>query len=337
MINIRINTLKVKNGDSFLISSDDYRTNILVDGGPRSAKNEVESMINNLIKRQLSLDYICVTHVDNDHICGIIELLKVFIKKPIMIKKLKLKGIFYNNFDENENIKINNCEISFKNGNELSKLIKEVNIKLVEMEYKEIKIIKLKANDSFICGSLELNILTPLENEINILKETWEKKNRNISIYRENYGIDIEDIIFKADKKYTVINSSSISFLISDRKSIALFSGDASPVSMTKSLLELGYNSGNKLKLDLLKLAHHGAKNSITEEFLEIIECSKYLISTNGCRFNHPSKETLAKIILHFERKKLNFYFNYERRIFTENDLKNYDIEEFIINKEINI
>lgn len=334
---MNIKVLKVKHGDSFLLSTNDYKFNMLIDGGPRSSKTEVIKVVEDLIKKGLTLDSICISHIDDDHIAGIIELFKIFIKDIDLIKKLNLKTIIYNKFERYEEKYIEDKNISFKQGDELSSLIKSINIELVRQGESALAIKKAIAGADFEFENLKFDVLTPLNEELEIFGENWGKRSKNISGINENYAFNIEDIEFSDNKNYTIINSSSISFLVSDGKGKVLFGGDASPVSILKSLKKLGYSENKKISLDIFKLPHHGAKNSINQEFFNIVKCSKYIISTNGCKFNHPSKEIIAKIVKENIEKEITFYFNYDRKIFTEDDLKKYKIKENLIKGDIKI
>jgi len=67
---IKFNFFQAGHGDSILISTEN--TNILIDGGVyETYEEEIEEEINHIDK----LDLVVLTHIDNDHICGLIEML----------------------------------------------------------------------------------------------------------------------------------------------------------------------------------------------------------------------------------------------------------------------
>ena len=51
-----------------------------------------------------------------------------------------------------------------------------------------------------------------------------------------------------------------------------------------------------KIKLDLFKLAHHGSRGNITAEVLGLIDCDRFLVSTDGSKFNHPDADAIQLI-----------------------------------------
>ena len=62
-----------------------------------------------------------------------------------------------------------------------------------------------------------------------------------------------------------------------------LFTGDSGGDLILEGLETAGLLDKNKrIKLDLLKVQHHGSNHSITEDFLKQVRADKYVISGNG-------------------------------------------------------
>jgi hypothetical protein len=51
-----------------------------------------------------------------------------------------------------------------------------------------------------------------------------------------------------------------------------------------------------RLRLDAVKLPHHGSMGNVSEAWLQWIDCADWLISTNGAIFDHPDVAT-ARLI----------------------------------------
>ncbi len=103
---------------------------------------------------------------------------------------------------------------------------------------------------------------------------------------------------FMCDDK--MANNASIAFLLIYEGHYMLFSGDASPGQMVEAgrnyLRRMGRDE-NDMKLDLIKLPHHGSSHNLNHEFLQFFRTKRYLISTSGHeRYKHPGKEALAEI-----------------------------------------
>ncbi len=111
----------------------------------------------------------------------------------------------------------------------------------------------------------------------------------------------------------SVANHSSIALLFEYAGRRLLLAGDAYPSVLVEGLREMGYSARCPLKLDAFKLAHHGSRANTSGELLDLVDCSRYLISTSGARFNHPDKECLARVIWTNRcNPNTTLYFNYE-------------------------
>ena len=70
------------------------------------------------------------------------------------------------------------------------------------------------------------------------------------------------------------------------------------------------------MHVDAVKVSHHGSKNNITQEFLELVDAEHWLFSSNGDQHSHPDKEAVEAVI-QGARRTPTLWFNY-RTSFTE-------------------
>ena len=83
-----------ENGDAFLICSSD--TNILIDGGyAKTFDKHIKQDLDNLASKGNILDLVIVTHIDADHIGGIIRLL-LLNESKILSKVISIKKVWHN-------------------------------------------------------------------------------------------------------------------------------------------------------------------------------------------------------------------------------------------------
>jgi hypothetical protein len=94
------------------------------------------------------------------------------------------------------------------------------------------------------------------------------------------------------------------------------FLGDAHPSVVIEALNKLGYSKEKKLKLDYVKLSHHGSALNFSPDLLDFFDCESYVISTDGSKHNLPNKKTLASIAKSRKKSGTNFYFNYRNKVF---------------------
>jgi hypothetical protein len=106
-------------------------------------------------------------------------------------------------------------------------------------------------------------------------------------------------------------NGSSISFLAEFDDKAVLFAADAHAPQLAGSVRRLLEARGiERLPLDALKMAHHGSARNNSYELLELLDCPRYLLSTNGSTHHHPDPETLARVLTLYEN--VEFFFNYK-------------------------
>ena len=115
----------------------------------------------------------------------------------------------------------------------------------------------------------------------------------------------------KADAE--VANAASIAFILRCDGLSALMLGDCYPHNVVAYLRKKGYSEANPLAVDFVKVAHHGSRHNTSNELLDLVKCNRYIISTNGDKFGHPDRESLAHILCHPTRdrnEKVHLYFN---------------------------
>jgi hypothetical protein len=131
----------------------------------------------------------------------------------------------------------------------------------------------------------------------------------------ESFGaIDVERA---ADEKFdpdpSLTNATSIGSYFEYDGIRIVFTGDADNARLIKSLRTRADADGSRLRLDALKVAHHGSRRNISTEFLSLIDCRRYLISTNGVRHGHPNETAMARILKYGGTDK-EIAFNYRTR-----------------------
>jgi beta-lactamase superfamily II metal-dependent hydrolase len=331
--NTEFTILKAYNGDCILIKTftstfDEFV--ILIDGGTAttfdfSLKRELEKIE--------KIDLLILTHIDSDHIGGLIKMFGNSIINRILIDEIWINHPEFINVNSNE-------LISFGQANNLKNLILE--------KKPNIRIRSISTNDKDIhIDSLIFTILSPTEEILNLLSSKWEYSINTSNNQNEDISLTIEDDSYNTNLKELslkefnpnstvendIINASSISFLLTCPDKSILLLADSRPEIIESELEELGFIKTNKINCDYLKISHHASKNNTSGTLLERINCLNYIISTNGgsSRNKHPSRETIARIIYNEERN-----FNNKISIFTNypiSDIKS-KIGEFIKEEE---
>ncbi len=118
-------------------------------------------------------------------------------------------------------------------------------------------------------------------------------------------------------KDYFNNNDNSLVLKVFVDNQSYLFTGDISH-KREKELL----NYGNKIESDYLHVAHHGAKDSTSIEFLKAVNPKVAIISSGLNNYNHPHPETVQRLI---NQKTLVLYTKDRQTII----IKKYNLSSF--------
>src|SRR6185312_15243803 len=139
--------------------------------------------------------------------------------------------------------------------------------------------------------------------------------------YREFLGrtpTTSTDVDKLADAKFVADdgkrNGSSIAFLAEFEGKSALLAADAHAPVLVQSVRKLlKERKMEKLRIDALKVPHHGSAKNLNNDLLKLLDCPRYLISTDGTRHHHPDHEAIARVIKYGKNGEngSTLYFNY--------------------------
>lgn len=330
----RIEMLPAGHGDSILIEygKENETKKILIDAGPWYAFDNLLTRFKALADEKASIELFVVTHVDCDHIDGAITILK-----PDQTK-LKVEQVWFNSYKHLSD------ELGAPEGDILSALIGEKNTPWnTPFGGKAAALVdNTKLREKTLDGGLRLTLLSPTRTELEKLKPDWDKacKQAHIAPGSEVDALERLKEDEEKAKKYitppdllgdenpnldqllqkpysphiTSVNQSSIAFLAEydDEHKSCLFGGDASPVVISSSIATLlKQRKIDKLKLDAIKVSHHGSRENTSPKMQKMLECKRFLISTNGKIFHHPHQEAIARII-ELNGPKTQLFFNYK-------------------------
>ncbi|OTU21086.1 hypothetical protein CAT62_08120 [Acinetobacter pittii] len=177
---------KAGNGDCISISTDtEY---ILIDGGTAQSYDTWKSKI---IETTNTIDTLIITHIDNDHVNGIIKLLEdpqcpkvkevLYNGAEQLLGKLDLTSRPDRQVDSKlnaiiaENLEINNTDkIGYSEGSSLSFALNQKSV-ICNTIVNNGAIFREKISEIKI-GNTNFSIIGPTEEDLLILKRNWDKK-----------------------------------------------------------------------------------------------------------------------------------------------------------------
>lgn len=318
---MKIEFLKAGTGDCIVINHNSK--NILIDGG-----NESTYLISKYYEikvREERIDFLIVTHHDDDHIKGILDLFKeielrgespiidnVIFNSPRKILN-KIDGVLDSNY------------LSYRQAHELEQYLHNHTKIKWETSLNTINI-ENKLNELFSDPNLAFRIFSPNEET---LKNYANNKGAYLtSDHRCDWDTPISTLIKSIDDKSqdkSFSNRTSIVLLLTHGENNYLFTADVTPVRLNQIIDELK-GENDTINFELIKLPHHASYRSLNTQILKKINCRNYVISTNSKKHFLPNKRALVKI--HNNRKSneiINFFFNYGEVI---NNLKIHKNEE---------
>ncbi|MFF3837599.1 ComEC/Rec2 family competence protein [Streptomyces sp. NPDC001930] len=312
---IRLSMLPAEDGDCLLLEygNDDFVRRILVDGGRRGTYARIKPLLAGLDGR---IDVLVVTHVDQDHILGVLALLGD-PERPV-----EFGDVWFNGFDH-----LHDREVFGAVDGEL--LTTELmNQQLPWNAAFAGRSIEVDHPPTWFDDGSTMEVLAPDRRLLESLIGTWRTKCEEAGLIPgvdpterqpeagiERFGaIDVDALAaapFKRDGSPT--NPTSIGLLFEFEDTRIILTGDADDPRLVASLRPRAEEENGRLRIDALKVAHHGSAKNLSNNLLGLLDCRRYLISTNGKIHGHPDDIAIARILKHGGATK-DLFFNYRER-----------------------
>jgi ribonuclease BN (tRNA processing enzyme) len=319
---MKLHVVQAEYGDCLLLTSENNKstTAVLIDGGPyQTFEKHLKPTLQKLLKNS-KLDLVVLSHIDNDHIIGLVDLFREIKderqkggKELVKITKLWNNSFndllqidedpntfFKNSFlsvnfgSEDEKKKMENTVASiimtgFQQASDLSSLAKSLRVP-VNPEFDKL-ILADHAPKTIKLNDITFHILGPSEKNLEKLRKDWREWSNKNKLGRE-FVCDVLQILDKS-----VTNLSSIMLLVESNNKKILFTGDGSSDDVIDTLSNYSMlDNKGKFHVDILKVPHHGSDRNVTPDFFGKITAEYYVISANG-RDDNPSFDTLKWII----------------------------------------
>ena len=354
MASLTVEMLQAERGDSILIEygADDTPTNrILIDGGPvngghyRLLRERIQAVPTRDDGRRF-IDLLIISHVDADHIEGIVYLLQDEELRCLF------GDIWFNGWkhlaDIDEQTRLD--RLGGKHGEFLGALLERqgrpwnqlvgggpvfipgvdgIDSDGIDDDLEDLDTIgPLPVVD--IAGGMKLTVVSPTVSKLQKLAAEWQAE-----VKAANFEPGDSDAAYEALKEMwwsrltlgsdkiaaspdrSAANGASIAVLAEFHGRSILLAADAHDDVLTASLRRLRAERGvdGPLHIDALKLSHHGSKQNTTDQLLDEVRADHYLISTSGDRFHHPNALAIRRIVDRHAQDghDLALLFNYEQ------------------------
>lgn len=318
-----------KKGDALILYYGpwEHPNLMVIDGGPRGVYNKylrprLEQLREEFeigLDEPISLDLVMVSHVDDDHVAGVIDLFEEMeeAKADNQPPPYKVETLWHNSFDDilgNEGDEIvsrmaataastGDADLlplpkmtresravvaSTRQGRELRNLAKKLKVELNKPF--EGLVMAPAAEDTEFDHGLTFTVIGPDKARVEEYQKKWDKDLKKI-LEKE---ADSAHATAFADK--SPFNLASICVLAKMQGRSMLLTGDARGDFVIEGLEQAALLKKNKpLHVDILKVPHHGSDRNVEERFFERITADHYVISGDG-EHGNPERATLDMI-----------------------------------------
>ncbi len=344
-----LDVIRARKGDCLMLH---YGTKqkprlMLIDGGPSSVFGpQLKPRIDQIRAARaledldsLPVDVLMVSHVDDDHIKGILDLTRVLRqqkddREPLLIR---VASLWHNSFDDlvdstpgelkaqaqfgaasvsgageiahGEDFDVAMVLASIPQGRDLRldaeflkwKRNRELNGKLV-LATKKTKPVALD-------GGLDLTVVGPLQAELAALQKAHDKWLKE----QEKKKKQDPQAALAAFVDKSIPNLSSLVVLAKAGSRTMLLTGDARGDKILDGLVLTGLlakGPKSKLHVDVLKVPHHGSANNMEKIFFERVTADHYVFSGNG-EHGNPERETLEMLFAARGKASFEMHFTY--------------------------
>ncbi len=306
---------------------------VIIDGGVRDTAPALQRRIEAACKERgtstLDVELLVVTHIENDHINGILELLQA--KPPIRVKDLWFNGrpqlIELPSLDDDDAQPSPGDLLGHQEGDALSALIEEQTLPWnAHRCWQKGAVMVPKSGPLPVAeldGGLKLTLLGPTLPRLHKLCAAWpdvlggidepagddESLPADLLGRRDQWPPQWDD---KPQRDGSKANGSSIMLLAEYREQAVLLAADGHAPDLADSLVRLcAERQLASIPLAAFKLPHHGSAKNLSRAVIEKVDCAQYIISTDGTGHRHPDHQAILSV-LKYSSQPPRLLFNYE-------------------------
>ncbi len=338
---------RARKGDCLVLhyGSPDDPGLALIDGGPANVYQphlkprlaEIRKMRGLDPDTPLPVDMLMVSHIDDDHIRGVLELTKELVEakqaqEPLPIK---IKGVWHNTFDdiignnpkellasvtssfgaaslsgdvdvEGLNPDAAKVLASVDQGFRLRDDSKVLGLRINPQLKGQLVLAKAKAKSVDMGKGLSLTVVGPMADEVTALQKAHDD-------FLKKKKTKKSEASLAAFTDTSVPNLSSLVVLAEVGNKRILFTGDARGDKVLEGLELVGLlkkDGKSKIKVDVLKCPHHGSDRNIDPIFFRRIPADHYIFSGNG-QHGNPERATLQMLLDERGDEKFTIHLTY--------------------------
>ena len=282
---------------------------MLIDGGPSYSYPALYEALIAMPPDRRVFEVLVITHIDGDHIDGIVRLLQ----EDLAGVGIVFKDVWFNGAVHAEQLP---DKLGAKQGEYLQALIESKGLPWNEAFGGGPVLADPQTPISLPSGA-KVRILSPTTLTLRALFDRWErvldsenlpmgnteealarlKRDRRLGPIAGPVSDELGPRRARSDQRdRSVANGSSIAFVLEVGDRRVLLAGDAHH-DVLETSIGICHPDGQSMRLDAFKVPHHGSSGNMSTELLRKIDCRDFLISTNGSFFDHPDAKCIELLM----------------------------------------
>ena len=293
----------------------------------------------------LPIDLLMVSHIDDDHIRGVLELIDELIeaREMGMPDPYRIQNIWHNSFDDIIGTSPDELQASITQAYGTASSAEAVRALSPTLSFDAASILasinqgrklrdaiaklQLPHNVPFhglvmlnqpaqikvpFQGSLDVTVIGPRQKQLLDLQKAHDKWLTENERKRND-----REAALAAFSDPSVPNLSSIVVQVQHQGSTVLLTGDARGDYILEGLIAAGLLApGGHCHMNILKVPHHGSDNNVTQDFFHRVQADHYVFSGDG-QHGNPERETMKMLFqartgnAELQQTAFKIYFTY--------------------------
>ena len=308
----QIEALAAREGDCLWVEWTHGRTRrrMLIDGGPGTSNAPPPPLAARIASQPANerhFDLVVCTHIDSDHIGGLIGL---FNRPPTAFN---VGDVWFNGRQH-----LNPDMLGTDQGERLGTLLRSKRLPWnLTFGGRAVVVTDHGPLPQVTLPGLTLTLLSPTWRTLRDLARKWPsvvaEAERSTAAPPDLLGSEQTGPLHELARAPYVpdgseANGSSIAFLAEHEDGGRLLLGaDAHAEVLVEGLDRL--HNGRRVPVDLCKAPHHGSDHNLSLRLIRALDCEHWLFSTNGARHGHPSRTAIGRLVT--ARDNTVLWFNY--------------------------
>jgi len=292
---------------------------ILIDGGPSPVyQNHLRRRLQAINAAGAKLDLAILSHVDEDHIVGLLDLLTELQHQRAagVAAMIAIGALWHNSFAGSLGADVENRFRELRPGDSPSQALSPP----VDRQARSISqgddltqlatCLQIPLNPEFathglVCvddaqtaiplRNLRLSVVGPTQKNLQSLRKKWLNWLKAQEAQRALPAARTTEDLVKSDE--SVPNLSSIMLLAAAEGKTILLTGDGRGDDLLRGLAQANLlDATGHLHVNVLKMPHHGSQRNVSRKFLATVTADAYVICANG-KDDNPDLKTLQWIV----------------------------------------